>query len=318
MSILTNELINGLFDAEFFEYVPCNLCGAVDTDILYDADVQRIPKRRNDLISIYSSSSNRICYEQVLRCRKCGLIYLSPRPKRQIIIHSYSCAEDTKYISQEKERQLTFKRCLKTIKHLCSEGSLLDIGAACGIFVKTAVDAGYKAIGVEPSVWMCEFAKKQYNVTILPTVVEDAKFKDSSFDIVTMWDVLEHVPDPMCTLKEVKRILKPGGILVINYPRIDDPLAKIFGRHWWFLLSIHLFYFTHKTLSSYLEYVGFEPILHKMYIQTLAYGYLVERLKAYSPGLAKIAQVPYVIPEFRRLLIPYFASQYLMVAKRRK
>lgn len=309
-----------LFNPVFFERISCNLCGSKDTDadILFDTDTQKIPKTKEDFINIYSSSSSEIFYERVLRCKKCGLIYLSPRPRPQLIINGYSSAEDERYISQEKGRQATFKGCLKTIQRLSNKGKLLDIGAASGTFVKMAASAGYEASGIEPSVWMCEFAKKHHNVTVLPGTLEDIKFSDSSFDIITMWDVLEHIPDPMNTLKEIKRILRPGGLLVINYPRIDDPLARIFGRSWWFLLSVHLFYFTPKTLSAYLEHLGFKKIFHKMHFQRLAYDYLVERLNAYSPGLAKIAKLPYLIPGFKNTLIPYFASQYLMISKKKK
>jgi len=307
-----------LFNPEFFEHVPCNFCGTTDTDILFDADVKKIPKTKEDFINIYSSSSSEVFYERVLRCKKCGFIYLSPRPRRELIINGYSLAQDLRYVSQEKGRQITFKSCLKGIKRLCKEGRLLDIGAASGIFVKMASNAGYQAFGVEPSVWMCEYAKKHYNASVLPGTLEDAKFEDCSFDIITMWDVLEHVTDPMRTLKEVKRILKPGGLLVINYPRIDDPLARIFGKKWWFLLSIHLVYFTPKTLSAYLELLGFKKVLHKMHFQRLAYDYLVERLNVYSPILSKIAKFPYIIPGFKNILIPYFSSQYLMISRKRE
>ena len=194
---------------------------------------------------------------------------------------------------------------------------MLDIGAAAGMFVKVAQDAGYEACGVEPSVWMSNFAKERYGVTVFPGVLEDARFDDASFDIVTMWDVLEHVPDPMATLREVKRILKPGGFLVVNYPRIDDPLAKIFGRKWWFLLSVHLFYFTPKTLLSYMEKLGFEKIAHRPHFQKLSYDYLVERLSVYSRFLAKAAKMLYIIPGFKKILIPYFASQYLMILRKK-
>ena len=247
-----------MFDSAFFEYTPCNLCGADDgdADILYEADPEKIPKTKERFEEIYSSSSAEVFYERLVRCRHCGLIYISPRPRRKLITGGYSSAEDEQYVSQEKGRLITFRNCLKTVKQLSPGGRLLDIGAAAGMFVKVAQDAGYEACGVEPSVWMSNFAKERYGVTVFPGVLEDARFDDASFDIVTMWDVLEHVPDPMATLREVKRILKPGGFLVVNYPRIDDPLAKIFGRKWWFLLSVHLFYFTPKTLLSYMEKLG--------------------------------------------------------------
>ncbi len=312
-------LKNNLFNPEFFDHVSCNLCGADDTktDILFDADPNKVPKSKKDLINIYSSSSTNIFYERVVRCKRCGLIYVSPRPKPQLIRDGYSLAEDKQYISQERARFLTFKNSIKTLKRLRDNGRLLDIGAASGTFVKTAIEAGYDACGVEPSAWMCEIAKKYYGVTILPAAVEEMKFPDNSFDIITMWDVLEHVCDPMNTLKEAARILRPQGLLLINYPRIDDVLARIFGRKWWFLLSVHLYYFTPKTLSLYIERLGFEKLGHRAHLQMLEYAYLVERLSVYSAALAKIARLPFIIPGFKKILIPYFASQYLMIARKK-
>lgn len=318
MPIKTN--IDTLFNPEIFEHVRCNFCGKDDTDadILFEPEPQRIPAGKEELMDIYSSAGRDIFYERLLRCKNCGLIYLSPRPKAQLIIDGYTRSEDRRYLSQEKTRQRTYRNCIKIIKNLRESGRLLDVGAACGIFVKVARDAGYDACGIEPSVWMCKVAKDYYNVSVLPAVLEEAKFADNSFDIITMWDVLEHILDPMRTLKEVKRILRPGGLLLINCPCIDDPLAKIFGRHWWFLVSIHLFYFNSKTLSLYLDSLGFEKIMRKMHIQRLTYGYLVERLNVYSPVLAKIAKFAYIIPNFKNFAVPYFASQYLTVAKNKK
>jgi len=310
---------NSLFDKIFFEAVPCNLCGNdyAGVDILYEADAEKIPKAAEGFKKIYSSSSSDVFYERLVRCKRCGLIYISPQPGRDLIINGYASAEDEQYVSQEKGRLLTFRNCLKTVRQLSPRGRLLDIGAASGIFVKIAKDAGYEAYGVEPSMWMSNFAKERYGITVFPGVVEDAKFDDNSFDVITMWDVLEHVPDPMGTLKEVKRILKPGGFLIVNYPCIDDPLAKIFGRKWWFLLSVHLFYFTPATLSAYMERLGFERKIHKPHFQRLSYDYLVGRLSVYSGFLANIAKIPYIIPGFKKILIPYFASQYLMISKKR-
>lgn len=309
-----------LFDKIFFEDIPCNLCGNDDAgiDILYEADAEKIPRTTERFREIYSSASTDVFYERVVRCKRCGLIYISPQPRRELIINGYASAEDEQYVSQEKGRLITFKNCLKTVRQLSPTGRLLDIGAASGIFVKAAKDAGYDAYGVEPSMWMSNFAKERYGVTVFPGVLEDAKFDDNSFDVITMWDVLEHVPDPMSTLKEVKRILKPGGFLVVNYPRINDVLGKIFGRKWWFLLSVHLFYFTPETLSAYMERLGFEKKIHKPHFQRLSYDYLVGRLNVYSRFLANIAKLPYIIPGFKNLLIPYFASQYLLASRKRK
>jgi 2-polyprenyl-3-methyl-5-hydroxy-6-metoxy-1,4-benzoquinol methylase len=307
-----------LFDPKYFDHISCNLCGASDTqaDVIFKPDEDNIPRTEEQLSKVYSSSSGHVLYERVIRCRNCGLIYISPRPKIPLIVGGYSTAEDHRYVSQERGRRISFEESLRTIKHFCKRGRLLDVGAASGIFMKMADDAGYETCGIEPSAWMCEAAKRLYDIEVFPGVLDEAGFEESSFDIATLWDVLEHVPDPMATLKEVRKVLKPGGLLLISYPRIDDFLARLFGRKWWFLLSVHLFYFTQETLSRYLECLGFNRMLHMMLFQRLEYSYLVERLEVYSRTLAKIAQLPYRIPGVQGLLIPYFASQYLMVARK--
>ena len=312
--------IEQIFDKKYFEYVDCNLCGADESlaDTIYDPDVKNIPDNVDKFREKYSSSSKDVFYERLLRCKKCGLIYASPRPKLELVLGGYHDAIDKEYISQESGRKITFIESLKTIRKLLPAGKLLDIGAASGIFVKVARDAGYDAYGIEPSYWMCEMAKKLYGVTVFPGIVESGKFDNEEFDIITMWDVLEHVPDPLSTLKEIRRILKPGGYLVINYPRIDDWLAKLFGRKWWFLLSVHLFYFTPETLLKYMKHFGFQKVLHKPHIQRLSYGYLVERLKVYSRFLGVVAGIPCLLPGIKDMLIPYFSSQYLMISRKKR
>ncbi|MFA5339547.1 MAG: class I SAM-dependent methyltransferase [Candidatus Omnitrophota bacterium] len=308
------------FDPEYFENVPCNLCGAGETEttVLYEAVAEKIPRRKEELITRYSSSGDEIIFERVVRCNRCGLIYISPRPKTEIIMQSYSAAEDERYVSQEKGRQVTFKRCINIVKEYKRSGRLLDIGAAGGIFVKAAVDAGFEAVGVEPARWLCDFAKNRYGVTVYPTDLGGAGFDDSSFDVVTMWDCLEHVPDPMETLRQVRRVLKPGGVVFVAYPRIDDIFARVFGRRWWFLLSIHLFYFTPKTLKNYFKKNDFCVLSHRPQFQFLEYNYLVERLKAYSGFLAGLAGFPARFLGLGRIRVPYFASQYLLIGRNRK
>ncbi|MCC6933047.1 MAG: class I SAM-dependent methyltransferase [Deltaproteobacteria bacterium] len=315
---MNDQLDNGQFRPEYFEHVHCNLCGAPDSEstIVYPALTTAVPKNEEGLRSMYSSSSHAVIFEQVVRCNRCGLIYISPRPKTELVVGGYSEAEDEQYISQTAGRELTFTNGVKIIQRYCQSGKLLDIGAASGIFVNVAVKAGFDACGIEPAAWMCEQARKNYGVTMYNGILQQVQFLENSFDVITMWDVLEHVTDPMGVLKEIKRILKPGGILLINYPRIDDPVAKLFGRKWWFLLSIHLYYFTPLTLRGYAQRLGFEQVLHKMHIQRLSYGYLVERLKVYSKLLATLAKLLYIIPGWKNFQVPYFASQYLLILKK--
>lgn len=296
------------------EDVVCNTCGSDKFDIVYaelpgmaDAD----PKK------VFSTSSHEIAREQIVKCKKCGLVYVTPRFTGEAIIEGYSVGADTDYTSQEESRLATFKKSLNYIsKFTNKKGRLLDIGAAAGYFVKTATDAGWDAEGVEPSKWMSEYAGK-LGVKVRPGTVHDYKFRKDSFDCVTYWDVLEHVPNPMKDLERVSSILKKKGLLVVNYPDFGSPLARLFGRKWWFILSIHLWYYTPETITKTLNKAGFRVLSIKPYIQALKLGYLVYRLRPYSELLYKIMNPIVKTLGMSEMSIPYYAAQTMVVAEKK-
>jgi 2-polyprenyl-3-methyl-5-hydroxy-6-metoxy-1,4-benzoquinol methylase len=115
---------------------------------------------------------------------------------------------------------------------------------------------------------------------------EELRFAENYFDVVTLWQVLEHVPYPLMVLQEVHRILKPGGLLATSTPDIEGMLAKIFQRKWWNLRRLHINQFTAKTLTDMLNRAGFKNVFSTGYKEYISLSMLVipliKHLKVYE------------------------------------
>lgn len=295
--------------------IPCNLCGADDTELL----IETVPIGEGGEGKVFASTCDVLGEEKLVRCRKCGLMYLNPRPETGLILDGYTQVVDDTYTSQEEGRLATFAAVWEDMRPRLGvpKGRLLDVGAAAGYMLKAPKDAGWDVEGVEPSLVLRDYARKRFGIDMKSATVEEAEFPAGSFDAVTLMDVLEHVTDPAGTLGEVCRVLKPGGLVVVNYPDISDFFARLAGRRWWFLLSAHLYYFTPETLAKLLEKTGFEPLEVKAHFQKLQLGYLLERLKPYSGLVSGLGSAVARGLGLSKLLIPYYASQRRYYARKR-
>jgi 2-polyprenyl-3-methyl-5-hydroxy-6-metoxy-1,4-benzoquinol methylase len=242
---------------------------------------------------------------------------LNPRLRGDVVIEGYSEGSDEMFVSQVAGRERTFAKSLREIEKLYPQrGRLLDVGTAGGSFLSVAKKAGWDVAGCEPNRWLCEWGNKHYGLKIKPGTIFDMKLQDISFDVLTLWDVLEHTPDPKATLKECSRVLKPGGMLVVNYPDISSLIARLMGRRWVFLLSVHLYYFTPETLRKMLEELGFRVIKRRVHWQTLELGYILFRMEAYLKPIAKAAGWVVGKLGLAHFQIPYWMGQVLVIAQK--
>lgn len=297
-----------------FENIKCNLCGSNNYKIIirnkYDKEKQK------DLKIKFRSSGDETLIDQVVKCNKCGLMYINPRITSNNIIKGYSEGKDEAFVSQEEGRIITFKRCLKVVKKYKKKGKILDIGTAGGTFLNVAKKDGWSVYGIEPNKWLCEWSKKNYNINIKQGTLLDHKFENEFFDVITLWDVLEHVTNPKRILEECYRILKSDGIIVINYPNVGSWISKVMRSKWIFLLSVHLYYFTPKTIRSMLKKTGFSIIETKPHFQTLQLGYLMFRMKEYSKLLHKLGYKAVNILRMKNFQVPYWLGQTLVIARK--
>lgn len=302
-------------------YITCNLCGENDYSVVYE---KVIPEKKVEIKDMYSASKSVRCTDQVVRCNNCGLVYINPRLDAEIISKACSEGDDVVYISQEASRIATFGDCLKFAeKYATKKGSLLDVGCASGFFLKVAKDAGWIVLGIEPNKWLGDYGRNKFGVEILSAAMDDAKFEDKVFDLITMWDVLEHMPNPKAGLLEANRVIKDDGILVISYPDYGSIFSKMLGRKWWFFLSHHLYYFTPKTLEKMLNETGFEVIKSKRHFQRLKVGYMITMARNLSGdeshfSLFSLIQRALSLTRLNDREIPYYASQKDVVARKIK
>lgn len=191
----------------------------------------------------------------VYRCGSCGLAFTHPQP--QSLDEQYDSAYFDLY---RRRRAFRLKRSdarLRKIELLHDRGRLLDIGCSLGYFVEAANARGWQASGIEISPYASEEAR-QLGLDVRTGVLEQAAYPDEAFDCVTMWDVLEHVPDPTAHMLEVRRILAPEGLVVIGTPNLGHILFRMKRERWRHLKPReHIFYFQRASLGRLLEKTGF-------------------------------------------------------------
>jgi SAM-dependent methyltransferase len=193
---------------------------------------------------------------------------------------------------------------------------VMDVGAAGGSFLAMAKKRGYEPIGCEPSTWMCEFAKSHYGLTLHPGTIFDVPAKDGSVDLLSLWDVLEHTPDPTAVLRRAHQLLSPGGVLAISVPDYASGAAKILGSRWPFLLTVHLYYFEPKTMKDLLARCGFTFVKAQKHLQTLEMGYVGKRAAPYLGPLGGILTGSLTLLRLERLPFHYWVGQTMFVARK--
>lgn len=295
------------------EKINCNICEKNDYEIIYPS----LYTDKDNVVELFKSSGDEPSKDQIVKCKNCGLIYVNPRIQPEKIIEGYSEGSDEKFISQAEGREKTFTRSLKIIEKYVPKGKLLDIGTAGGSFLAAAKKRGWQVFGIEPNKWLCDWGKKNYGIEIKQGTLEKNNFEPGTFDLVTLWDVLEHVPDPTDTLTRVNKLLKTNGTLVVNYPDIGSSVAQLMKRKWVFILAVHLFYFTPTTIRKLLEKCGFEVILIKKHWQTLQLGYLASRFEPYSKLVCKIATKTVKTLKLADVQFPYWLGQTFVLAKKK-
>lgn len=195
----------------------------------------------------------------IVACEKCGFRFTNPRPGESEIGRYYQSEE---YISHsntskgivnslyQRVRKYTLRQKLKLVNSLSPKGNILDIGCGTGEFLYTCKSDGWKTTGIEPDPKARTFATEHYGLAIYEES-ELAMLPTHSFDIISMWHVLEHVHKLNERIEELKRLAKPGGTLVIAVPNCSSLDARIYGSQWAaYDVPRHLYHFTPKDIEN--------------------------------------------------------------------
>jgi len=218
------------------------------------------------------------------QCGHCSFVFSNPRIDEKSLVEFYAGIEDSEYTDEWEGRGKNFGTILKRLGKM--EGKLdrlLDIGAASGIFVKLALENGYKATGIEPSVQLVKEAKEKFGIGLIRGTVENYEAREQ-FDVVTLLDLIEHVNDPEEFLKKVSPLIRQGGILVIVTPDISSIPPKLMGNRWWHYRTAHVNFFNLKSLTYLLKKLGFSIEKKHRFAWNFTPFYLITRL---IPSLKK-------------------------------
>lgn len=205
--------------------------------------------------------------QPVVRCRRCGFLYCNPIPDPAELTEYYTRSYedwDQWEATFRHDRSVVFETGLQEIRRLQPQGRLLDVGCSLGFFLEAAQRAGYEVTGVDVSRSAVGFARRRLGLDARTGTLEQARFPSAAFEVVTLWDVLEHLPDPRGSLREIHRVLRPGGLLVVRLPNAGFHLPKArlvlaLAPHSFIALDAHnhLNHYTPRTLTQALTAAGF-------------------------------------------------------------
>lgn len=232
------------------------------------------------------------------KCVKCGFIYCPDVPNN--ISELYKKMFDEDYFRGEKGRlrqsHEIVKSALKVID-IKSINSWADLGCGVGSLIKVTSDLHIHSVGVELSDELAKFAKSQ-NRNVLSGDI--TMLKSSTFDVISLIDVIEHVPNPLELLLQISEKVVPGGYVVISTPDEKSLAAKMLGKYWWHIRPAHVGYFNKSTIKLALLKSDFEPVAWSRPTWFFSINYVVTRILAYMPGLSNIP----LLPKFWEVYVP--------------
>jgi SAM-dependent methyltransferase len=209
---------------------------------------------------------------EIWRCGQCSLVFPNPMPVPvKGVGQHYELDADHYFQHHDLEGKAQGARAMMTRAEQLTEGKgkILDIGAGRGELLRAACEAGWSAVGIEPSASFAEYAARYSGAEIKREPLEQCNFPDAIFDVVVLSAVLEHVYNPDEIIKEIARILRPGGALFLDVPneqglyfRVGNLYQRLRGRDWTVNLAptfepFHVFGFNAGALRKLVAKHGF-------------------------------------------------------------
>lgn len=269
--------------------VNCNLCGHDDYRVRFGATSSNASRPEIDAFRCTSATYGQ--HPRIVQCSRCGHVYANPRWDSDELLDAYAAVEDETYVLEQSSRKRTFVHHLQALEKFSGPGGgrpLLDVGAYTGVFVEVACSRNWQAIGVEPSLWASSLAQSQ-GIPVFQGTLDMDELGDRRFDVITMWDVIEHLDDPTAEIAKARSLLKAGGLMAIHTMDVNSLAAKVMGRRWPWLMDMHVHYFSQGTMRRLLTENGLEVVWIGAQGRYLSLGYLASRLGGLSRRLGRLA-----------------------------
>ena len=234
---------------------------------------------------------------KILECKECGLLYTTPRPNKDEIGRYYKSEE---YYSHQENKEGFIPKVYEKVKSVNlknkygiategkEKGKALDIGCGVGDFLHTMEQHSWDCTGVEPSEDAKVIAKKRIKGQLLSSE-EQENLPDNSFDIITMWHVLEHVDDIRWQIQQLHRLCKPGGRIIIALPNYKSYDGQYYKAEWAaYDVPRHLNHFNKETLIKIFEESGLRHMKTEKLVWDAYYiSYMSEKYRKHSIPLLR-------------------------------
>lgn len=254
----------------------CNLCGSTQTRPF-------CPENERGLV----------------QCQSCGLVYVGEQPNAEELYALYGetyFRNDqsgevgySNYIRDEPNIRKTVRRRFAHVEKFVKPGRMVDVGCAMGFFMDEAAKRGWQVEGLDVSQYAVDYVQRRFGHTAYNGSLTSVDLPHTAYDLVTMYDVIEHVPDPRAYVQRVADLLKPGGVFELATPDVGSFPARLTGKRWigYKLSEEHVYYFSVATLRRMLAEAGFE-VVHVRHIgKYVTLRLFLDRLGFYAPWLSK-------------------------------
>ncbi len=269
---------------------------------------------------------------KAVKCRGCNLVYITPRLNSQSIINLYNenywksdRAKDygyTNYLADAPLYLSTFKIRSRVIENYKKgPGRVLDVGCAAGFFLKVMSDKGWETHGIEVSETVAAYAREELGLANVRTgdTSKLANLPENYFDVITFWDVVEHLEDPISTLKAARLCLKDDGILIIETQNIESAFAVLLCSCWQhFKYEEHLYHFCPTTVRLLVEKSGFHVVENTPRFggKKVSINFIIERIGKVHPLLSKLLS-PLKIVGDKSIYLNFFDEMIVVAQKAR-
>lgn len=217
----------------------------------------------------------------IFECNNCGLRYVNPQPSQEYLKNFYSenyydNYSPGGYLETESQVKGFWKDQLEELEKNYDkrEANLLEIGSACGLFLKYCRERGWENIsGVELSEWSSKYASDNFNLNVQSGDINDISLEDKSYSIIVMWATIEHLREPRKTVAKIHKLLKPGGVLILNTGN-DEPVYRPLstGYSMWYHVPEHLYFYNSKAILILLQqlgYININIVKDKLYLKEI-------------------------------------------------